>query len=551
MNRYALMHIPDSKYCFATGNDEITIRLRTSKEDDIDVSLVYGPKYEFQEHQLDTEMKVKYVDNLYKYYEKKLKLDDTRLAYIFKINENGEDYYFSEDGLTDGYDFKVAFYNFFQMPYINETDVIKPVEWMQGAVFYQIFVDRFNSADEKKDRSYITMKWGDKPTPKNFAGGDIKGIIEKLDYLEDLGVTAIYLTPIFLSKSNHKYDIIDYKKVDPMFGTEEDLKELVQKAHAKGIHIVLDAVFNHCSMEMEEFQDVIKNGRKSPYYNWFIIDGDYPDPEVGNYECFASCNYMPKFNTSNIEVQNFLLNIALFWIKKCDIDGWRLDVSDEVSHDFWRKFRTFVKNEKEDAVIIGENWHDAYSYLQGDQYDSIMNYAFTKACLDYFANDKLDAKGMAEKLNNVLMRNNSLINSMMLNLLDSHDTLRFLTELKGDRKKLLSALALETVYPGAICIYYGTEIGLEGGYDPDSRRCFDWNEENWDKEFLKELKRLTALKKNEVIRRGTVKIYDQNGLLVVDRKLNKTKVTLKINMTEKEIDGIESYGFKVESEGER
>jgi glycosidase len=260
---------------------------------------------------------------------------------------------------------------------------------------------------------------------------------------------------------------------------------------------------------------------------------------------------MPKFNTSNIEVQNFLLNIALFWIKKCDIDGWRLDVSDEVSHDFWRKFRKFVKNEKEDAVIIGENWHDAYSYLQGDQYDSIMNYAFTKACLDYFANNKLDAKGMAEKLNNVLMRNNSLINSMMLNLLDSHDTLRFLTELKGNKKKLLSALALETVYPGAICIYYGTEIGLEGGYDPDSRRCFDWNEENWDKEFLKELKKLTALKKNETIRRGAVKIYEQNGLLVVDRELNKTKVTLKINMTEKEIDGVESYGFKVESEGER
>jgi glycosidase len=139
----------------------------------------------------------------------------------------------------------------------------------------------------------------------------------------------------------------------------------------------------------------------------------------------------------------------------------------------------------------------------------------------------------------------------MLNLLDSHDTLRFLTELKGNKKKLLSALALETVYPGAICIYYGTEIGLEGGYDPDSRRCFDWNEENWDKEFLKELKKLTALKKNETIRRGAVKIYEQNGLLVVDRELNKTKVTLKINMTEKEIDGVESYGFKVESEGER
>ena len=219
---------------------------------------------------------------------------------------------------------------------------------------------------------------GDRPTPQSFAGGDLRGIIEKLDYIKGLGINAIYLTPIFQSVSNHKYDINDYRKIDPQFGTKEDLQELVAKAHAMGIRIVLDAVFNHCSMEMKEFQDVLVNGRQSPYYHWFLIDGDYPDPEQMNYECFASCNYMPKLNTANPETQEFLLDIAIYWIKEADIDGWRLDVADEVSHEFWRRFRKEVKNVKKDCVIIGENWHDAYPYLMGDQYDSIMNYSFTK-----------------------------------------------------------------------------------------------------------------------------------------------------------------------------
>ncbi|SER45713.1 glycoside hydrolase family 13 protein [Lachnobacterium bovis] len=550
MNQFAILHMSDSKYCYAVNKDEIVIRLRTSKEDELDVFLLYGPKYEFQSKRYKAKMKVKYEDKLYRYYEKRIKLSDLRLAYIFEIYENGERFYFCEDGIVVDYDFENAFYNFYQMPYINENDRIKVVEWMQGAVFYQIFVDRFNMGNLKKDKSYIDMKWGDKPTPKNFAGGDIRGIIDKLDYLENLGITAIYLTPIFLSISNHKYDIIDYKKIDPMFGDIEDLKELVHKAHEKNIHIVLDAVFNHCSMNLYQFQDVIEKGKKSKYYDWFIIDGDFPEPEKGNYECFASCNYMPKLNTANLQVQEFLLDIAVYWIRECDIDGWRLDVSDEVSHDFWRQFRKAVKKEKENCVIIGENWHDAYAYLMGDQYDSIMNYAFTKACLDYLAKDKLDAKGMANKLNEILMRNNSLINSMMLNLIDSHDTFRFFTEVKCNKKKQLCALALSVFFPGAVCVYYGTEICMEGGYDPDSRRCFDWNEENWDKEFLEKFKALLKLKKFEEIRFGTVKIYEKNCLLIVERIYKNNKIRLEINMENKVINGIEPFNYRVLRKGD-
>lgn len=550
MNQFALLHIADSKYCYAMTKDEIVIRLRTSKEDDLKVVLIYGPKYEFQNKRYETSMEIKYEDKLYRYYEKKLKLSDLRLAYIFEIYENNKKYYFCEDGVVLDYDFENAFYNFYQMPYINEADRVKSVDWMQGAVFYQIFIDRFNMGNGKKDKSYIDMKWGDKPTPKNFAGGDLRGIIDKLDYLESLGITAIYLTPIFLSSSNHKYDIVDYKKIDPMFGNINDLKELVKKAHEKKIRIVLDAVFNHCSMNISQFQDVMENGKKSKYYDWFLIDGDYPDPKKGNYECFASCTYMPKFNTSNLQVQDFLLDIAVYWIRECDIDGWRLDVSDEVSHDFWRQFRKKVKAEKSECVIIGENWHDAYAYLKGDQYDSIMNYAFTKACLDYFAKDKLDAKGVANKLNEILMRNNSIINSMMLNLIDSHDTLRFFTEVKCNKKKQLCALALEAFFPGAICVYYGTEICMEGGYDPDSRRCFDWNDKNWDKKFLKEFKEIMKLKNDEIIRLGTVKIYEKNSLLIVERAYKNQTMSLEINMNEQVINGVEPFNYRVLRKGD-
>ena len=205
MNEHAILHIPDSRYCFATAEKELVIRLRVAKEDErMKVYLIYAPKYDFSIKRERLEMEVSYSDRLYHYYEVKLRLADVRFAYIFELEENGKIYYFSEDGVTDTYNFDEGFYNFFQMPYINSNDIMNVVDWMRNAVFYQIFVDRFCQGDFKKDMSYIDMKWGGTPTPKNFAGGDLKGIIEKLDYLQELGITAIYLTPIFCSVSNHK-----------------------------------------------------------------------------------------------------------------------------------------------------------------------------------------------------------------------------------------------------------------------------------------------------------------------------------------------------------
>lgn len=513
MNEYALLHIPESKYCYATNKNKISLRLRTAREDHPTVKVIYGGKYSYALHREQAEMTRMYEDRLYAYYTVSLHISDLRLVYIFELTENGKTLYYSEDGLTDSYNYELSYYNCFQYAYLNECDILKPVNWMNTATFYQIFVDRFKIGNENKDKSYINLKWGDIPNPKSFAGGDLRGITDKLGYLKELGINALYLTPVFRSVSNHKYDISDYYEIDEHFGTKNDLKELVSQAHAIGIRVVLDAVFNHCSENLTQFQDVLKYGKESKYYDWFIITNEKPL----EYECFASCKYMPKFNTSNPEVCEFLTGIATYWINECDIDGWRLDVSDEVSHDFWRAFRKAVKGAKSDCVLIGENWHDANVYLSGDQFDSIMNYAFTKACLDYYAYGVFNAYQMADKLNGLLMRNSDTVNKMMLNLLDSHDTHRFLTQVNGDKNKLMSALALTYFFTGSPCVYYGTENGMLGGYDPDCRRTFDWTEEQKCNPIKSLIKQLTVLKHMQDFATAQSKIFASNGLLVVER----------------------------------
>ncbi len=514
MNQHAILHYPESNYCFAKNADTVVLRLRISKDDRPErVRVIYGGKYTFATERSYCEMERRYTDGLYAFYTVTLNVSDRRLVYVFEITSGGKVRFFSEDGLTEKFDYELSYYNCFQYAYINESDIMKPVGWMNSACFYQIFVDRFNIGREDKDKSYINLGWGEIPNPKSFAGGDIRGITQKLGYLKSLGVNALYLTPVFSSVSNHKYDITDYYEIDKNFGDKADLKELIEKAHANGIKVVLDAVFNHCSENLSQFRDVAERGRQSPYYDWFIIRKDSPL----EYECFAACKYMPKFDTSNAEVRKFLIGIATYWIEEFDIDGWRLDVSDEVSHMFWREFRQAVKAVKSDCVLIGENWHDANVYLRGDQFDSIMNYAFTKACLDFYAFGAADAAQTADKLNGLLMRNTDAVNAMMLNLLDTHDTHRFLTRVNGNTDKLMSALALTYFFTGAPCIYYGTENAMEGGYDPDCRRTFDWSQENCDNAVKTLVKTLASLKREAEFCGAEADIRSVRGLLEVGR----------------------------------
>lgn len=544
MNKQAILHIQDSSYCFPVSQNEMVLRVRTACDDIDFVKIVYESKYVIGRSQKSADMEKAYSDGVFDWYEITLKLDDTRLAYVFKIGAGDESFWFSEDGLAETYDFKLGYYNFFQYPYINEADIVRPVEWMKNAVFYQIFVERFNRGIADKDDSYINMRWGDKPTPTSFAGGDIPGITAKLDYLKELGISALYLTPVFKSISNHKYDISDYYEVDPAFGSNHDLKTMVEECHKRGIRVVLDAVFNHVSERLAQFRDVKEKGRNSEFFDWFVIYGDSVDLKNCNYETFADCRYMPKLNTSNKCVQDFLTGIAVHYITEYDIDGWRLDVSDEISQDYWRTFRRAVKAAKSDAVIIGENWHDAYRNLRGDQYDSIMNYAFTKAALDYFANGSKDALATARKLNELLIRNKDGVNRMMLNLLDSHDTHRFFTCVNENRAVVKEALAMLFFYMGTPCIYYGTEILMPGGYDPDCRRCMDWDKvlpgRGYD-DVIELIRDLAAFRHDERVDEGVYRIGSEQNVLRITSAVDPgLKYALYINHSaqKKCIDGI-------------
>lgn len=538
MNKCAIYHRSESNYCFALDNKTIALRIRFEKGEKIKkISVIYNTKYDISKKQFRKELAYLCSDGLYDYYGTIIKLKDARFAYVFEIDDYKKIYYYCEVGLKNSYDFHLAYYDSFQYAYINDNDIIQNVKWLNHAVFYQIFVERF-AKGSLKDESYINANWSDKPTPKSFYGGDLDGIRNHLPYIKSLGVTAIYLTPIFKSISNHKYDIIDYYHVDKMFGGNDALKRLVDSCHKEGIKIILDAVFNHVSEEFAPFKDVIQFGNQSKYFHWFYIKGSKINHKKNNYECFASCEYMPKLNTNNPEVQTYLIDIIKYWMEEFKIDGWRLDVADEVSHDFWRKLRKEVKKINKEAVLIGENWHNSESYLLGDQFDSIMNYGMTKAMLDYWATECLDEKELANAINGQLMRYTDTTNQMMFNLLDCHDTNRFLTEVNANPDKLICALAMMVFLPGSVNLYYGTEILTEGGFDPDNRRTFDFSrieDERYTK-YIKIVTSLLELKKQPALIDGTVKVYEEDGMFVIKRKSEKQTLTLYVTKNKRKIN---------------
>lgn len=270
--------------------------------------------------------------------------------------------------------------------------------------------------------------------------------------------------------------------------------------------------------------------KNSKYYDWFYIKDDFVEMEPPNYLTFAFEKRMPKLNTSNKDLREYLISVAKYWIQKFDIDGWRLDVSDEIDHKFWREFRDEVKKLKSDAIILGENWFNSYPWLQGDQYDGVMNYPITKACLDFFGENIINAQQFCNMVSSIIFRNTHISNNGMLNLLDSHDTPRFITLCGGQKEKMKMALAFIFSFVGMPCIYYGTEILLEGKGDPDCRRTFNWDMTSWDLEFFEYVKTLINMRKKEkVLKHGEIKLYTHKDLFVMERFLQDEKIILIIN----------------------
>jgi len=535
MNIEALLHVPKSNYAYAYSENELHIRLRTAKNDMDQVEIIYGVKFNWDNNQRKFMKKI-LTDEYYDYYQYNIEQEDTRIGYYFGLTKGNEQLFYTEAGLVEEFNDEMSYCYFFQYPNINRIDVHKEPSWIHEAVFYQIFVERFFNGDDKNSPPNLS-KWGDIPGPTSFFGGDLRGIIKKLDYLKNLGINGIYLTPIFQSPSNHKYDIVNYYEIDKYFGDKEVFAELVQKAHDNGIKIVLDAVFNHCSNSFAPFQDVARKGKESKYYDWFFIDDYAVKMDPLNYKTFGFVPYMPKLNTANAEVKDYLLSATRYWTTEFQIDGWRLDVSDEVDHRFWREFRDVVKSINEEAIIIGENWHDALPWLLGDQFDSVMNYQVTKLCLDFFAKSEIQAKNFEEGLSNLLIRYPEQVNEAMLNLLDSHDTERFLYTCKERKEYLKNAAAFLFGYKGIPCTYYGTEIGMTGNYDPGCRKAFDWNQEHWDMDIYQYYNKLISIRREEkALQYGDIIFLSTDLLFVMKRSYLKEAIYILINNTEDELD---------------
>ena len=465
-------------------------------------------------------------DALYDHYDIDLYGQDTRLAYVFVLYRGGERWVFSEEGLSKRFEDAQAYFHHFQYPFIHERDVHRAPDWVDRTVWYQIFPERF--ANGLGPKPYINAQWGDRPAPDSFFGGDLVGVARHLDYLQFLGVNGLYLTPVFRAPSNHKYDTLDYEEADGGFGGTQALRDLAQAAHRRGMRLMLDGVFNHCSWDHPFFQDVERRGRKSPYWSWFFIDGDRPDRAAVNYLTFGSVPYMPKFNTGHPEVIRYFCGVAERWMKACGVDGWRLDVMDELSAAFLRAFRETVKAQNPDALVIGELWHAPESYLRGDQLDGVMNYGLTKALADYLVTGALDAAGLRDRLCLLLTRCTAPSSRMMLNLLDCHDTHRFLTLLRGSVPRLKLALCLLFFFVGMPCVYYGDEIGMQGGYDPDCRRAFPWDEASWNRDLLAHVRWLAQLRTCGALAGDDIALAVSGDVFCLSRK----RLRLLVNATE-------------------
>jgi cyclomaltodextrinase len=400
-------------------------------------------------------------------------------------------------------------------------------DWVRDAVFYQVFADRFANGNRAIDPPGVADWDEDAPTRDNFFGGDLVGITAKLSHLERLGASGLYLTPIFLAGSNHRYDAHDYFRIDPAVGDTGALRELVEEAHGRGIRVLLDGVFNHVGDGFPPFRDLVGRGADSPYRDWFFEQGFPVAADPPNYQTCGGTPYLPKLNTANPDARELLLRVGTHWIEEAGIDGWRLDVPWKVPLDFWHAFRERVKELRPDAYLVGEAWW-SWGELR-TVFDGLMNYRLRARLFDFCLFDSMDAEDLAIELHLLLREADG--GGLMLNLLGSHDTARLITVAGGDEERVLLALCALFTLPGTPMLYYGDELGLEGEDDPDCRRPMPWDETKWRLSLFEATRRLIALRAESIaLRRGSYEtLLTFNRVLAYRRTHGAYEVVVVLN----------------------
>lgn len=523
--------------CYPINNDELIIQIKTGKDID-EVSVVHGDPYSAgisgrhkwvgKTEKMTRSMVLKY----HIIWRIKLKPPFKRERYYFEIVAGDEKVYLLEDGFYEEKEKNKidGMAQYFKFPWLNPSDVNVVPDWVKDTIWYQIMPDRFCKSVEGKDG--VTKQWGDSKnlSYEDIYGGDLKGIISKLGYLSDLGITGIYMTPIFKANSSHKYNTTDYTQIDPSFGDEEDMRNLVQKAHQLGIKVMIDAVFNHSGSDFMPWQDVLRNGKHSKYYDWFWIN-DWPieKPDIKTkdrrYYSFAFEANMPKLNTNHPEVVNYFTELCKYWVSKWKIDGIRFDVGNEIAHSFIKTLRYELKKLNPQLFLLGEIWHNAAPWLRGDEYDSVMNYPLLKTIDQYFTDEKQEAKELMYGINRCYSLYQLPTNEVIFNFLDSHDVGRVYSRCKNEDYFWMQVALLMSLQ-GTACLYYGTEIMMEGAYDPFNRQCMSWKaiESGKYDDSRQQMKQLITLrKKYPAMKSGIIKweTYKDHSRLIGYNKLNE------------------------------
>ena len=570
MNKTALFCDGTEGYVYPPEPKEselVTFRFRTAKDDVDRVGLVTSADTYVMEKEC--------TQGEFDYYTFETRLGEEPFRYCFEVQSGTEKYYYGRCGISREI---LEYYNFVVVPGFSTPD------WAKGAVMYQIFTDRFYNGDKSNDVEtneyyYIgdysrrVTNWDKYPANmgvREFYGGDLQGVMDKLDYLQDLGVEVVYFNPLFVSPSNHKYDIQDYDYIDPHYGkivddggevlpngvtdnsqatkykkrttgfknleaSNELFIKLVEELHRRGMKVILDGVFNHCGLGFAPFRDAMEKGKASEYYDWFFFGEQYPCGYMTFGEKWA---YMPKLNMQNEACAAYFLDVGRYWLREAHVDGWRLDVSPEVYPDFWRQFRRAVLQTKPDAIMIAECWHDSREWCTvGDMFDGTMHYVLSEAIWKFFAERRWSLAQFDAGVNRAMMLYPQEVQNSMWNFLSSHDTARMLTRCGGRVKAMRAAVFFQMTHPGVPVIYYGDELAMRGGPDPDCRRSMTWDKVDGNA-MLAYYKRLTHMRgESEVLREGTLRTWEvgEDGLYAYLRQTERETVLCALNTSERAI----------------
>lgn len=511
-----------SEYAFALDDTHYIFRLRTGKGEAESVRFYYAdravmtPKLQFAPLPMEKFRTDRYFD----WYEIRLETRFERIAYYFELQNGVETlFYYGDCYEMAGTPTRA---DYFQLPFNHRADRFAAPAWTRDAVVYNIFPDSFAAGKRLAPNGAPPCR-----------GGTVRGVTENLDYIASLGFNCIYLNPIFAARSYHRYDTLDYYRIDPHMGAEDDLRDLVRRAHALGIRVILDGVFNHVSSNHPFFRDVLEKGWASRYYSCFYALPETPRMpaagELPGYTCFSYVADMPKTNTADPFLRQYFCDIGAYWVRKFDVDGWRLDVANELDDGFLRAFRASVKAAKSDALIVGEVWENAAHYLGGDMLDSAMNYDFRRYCRRFFAEQTVDAETFDTNVSTLLLRYNENALFAQLNLLDSHDVSRFLSLCGGKTERMELAVLLQMTFPGMPCVFYGDEKGLCGESEPEYRRPMAWDASSPLEEVYR---RMIALRKTHpALRYGSFHTeLACGGVYRYSRVWNGTKITVAMNL---------------------